>query len=322
MISSEHLWRGLLALRDALRTHDGPVIACVLQWQPALRVFVNVRPKQAQQDDVWVMFEDPVPEDIDPSATVFKFESVYTFWLVQTGGQTEDAVAFLKQYLPYAVLSVWAARFGRTVAVSHFAQTLDAKIATASGDSKWIGDAENLIHAHRMRALCDAILIGRGTLEHDTPALTVRHVPGPHPQRVVLCSSETDYQSLMASCPDDILILGTAPCPEDLPGQLQYRQMPMHDGRMDSHAVLAALYRRGLQSVYIEGGSQTTSTFLQERALDVLQLHFAPMVMGAGLSSFAFSGAQVMADAVEFVHSDFYPVGEGYLFTGELAQPA
>ena len=87
-------------------------------------------------------------------------------------------------------------RLGRAFAVSHFAQSLDGRIATLAGDSKRIGSPSNLVHAHRMRALSDGVLIGSRTLRRDRPRLTVRHVAGAQPARIVLASSDEGIDAL------------------------------------------------------------------------------------------------------------------------------
>src|SRR4030088_1031488 len=72
------------------------------------------------------------------------------------------------------------------VVVGQFGQSIDARIATTSGDSRYINGAEGLAHLHRLRALVDAVLIGVGTASMDDPQLTVRRVSGPSPARVIV----------------------------------------------------------------------------------------------------------------------------------------
>src|SRR5215470_11184576 len=73
-----------------------------------------------------------------------------------------------------------------TLTIAHLAQSLDGRIATVSGRSQFITGKEDLLHAHRLRALCDAVLVGRRTVAEDDPQLTTRLCPGPSPVRVVI----------------------------------------------------------------------------------------------------------------------------------------
>jgi len=69
--------------------------------------------------------------------------------------------------------------------IGHLGQSLDGFIATPSGDSQFVTGDDNIVHLHRMRALSEAVVVGAGTVAADDPQLTVRHVPGANPLRVV-----------------------------------------------------------------------------------------------------------------------------------------
>jgi diaminohydroxyphosphoribosylaminopyrimidine deaminase/5-amino-6-(5-phosphoribosylamino)uracil reductase len=209
-----------------------------------------------------------------------------------------------------------AKRWKRAFAISHFAQSLDGRIATLAGDSKWIGNQANLIHAHRMRALCDGILIGAKTLITDKPQLTVRHVPGTNPTRIVLGAAFDHIDYLRAVSEAPICVISSQPVsgPEDVATVMLERQ----NGLISTTEILEALYQLGIYSVYIEGGATTTSHFLRERSLDVVQLHIAPMIFGSGLSAFAMPSIQQASESLRFASHTYVPVDGDIMFVGTL----
>ena len=89
--------------------------------------------------------------------------------------------ALIDLYLP-----ICSATVARPITVGHLGQSLDGFIATHAGESQYVTGEENIRHLHRMRALCDAVVVGAGTVAADDPQLTTRHVSGPSPVRVVL----------------------------------------------------------------------------------------------------------------------------------------
>src|SRR5262245_36305127 len=89
----------------------------------------------------------------------------------------------LNLYLP-----ICSATSRRPMTIGHLGQSLDGFIATPSGDSQFVTGDDNIVHLHRMRALCDAVVVGAGTVAADDPQLTTRHVSGPNPLRVVIDS--------------------------------------------------------------------------------------------------------------------------------------
>ncbi|MEW5900445.1 MAG: RibD family protein [Acidobacteriota bacterium] len=225
-----------------------------------------------------------------------------------------EVLRLLELYLPFCFLSLQARRARRAIALSHFAQSLDGWIATISGDSRWIGGPGNLVHAHRMRALFDAILVGSHTLSRDRPRLTVRHVSGDNPVRIVLGRNLAGLESLLRSSRDPVILVGGQP-----PfGSKRCLNLPLKrkNGFVPTGQILRELYKRGIHSVYIEGGSITASRFLQENTLDIIQVHIAPLILGPGLPVFLLPPAQRVSHALRFRSFFYTPVDDGIMFTG------
>jgi riboflavin-specific deaminase-like protein len=226
------------------------------------------------------------------------------------GPLTGEQVALASTYLSACLAPVWASELGRAVTVGHVAQTVDGKIATSTGDSKWIGGIGNQTHAHRMRALCDAVLIGSRTLMTDAPKLNVRHVCGPDPIRVVI-GTDVDARALRDSAPSPVLIVGSVAADA---GEFDVLQVEREcTGRFGMRRVLEALYERGITSVYVEGGAMTIERFLDEGVLDVLQIHIAPIIVGDGRAAFPRPSVSRIADAQRLHGAKFVTVDDGVM---------
>jgi riboflavin-specific deaminase-like protein len=196
------------------------------------------------------------------------------------------------------------------IVVGRLAQTLDGRIATLSGSSQWIGGRGDILHTHRLRALCHAVIIGAGTVRHDDPRLTTRDCTGPNPVRVVL---DTDRRlgpgySLFREGPPTLLL-----CAEDAPGPdrlglAEVVRLPrdaVHGG-LRIPAILVALAARGLTRLFVEGGGVTVSRFLAAGCLDRLHVTVAPVLLGSGIPAFTLPEAARIADGLRFawtVHS-------------------
>lgn len=269
-----------------------------------------------QTDQLGIYFgETPCPEASHPHW--LQIVDLFAARLKTNKPFSSDEQVLLEYYLPYSLLPLEAHRQGRTISVTHFAQTLDGKIATHTGDSRWIGNPENLIHAHRMRALCDGILIGAQTLHNDQPSLTVRHVAGENPRRIVVGSSARNFDCLWQSSEEPVLLVSKEKGLRDT--RLQYVPVPCHNGRMDCLDILACLYREeGICSVYIEGGAQTTSYFLQDKAVDIAQLHLSPQVFGSGISAIQLPQIEKVKEALVFDPFQIQSVGDSVMFVGQL----
>ena len=78
------------------------------------------------------------------------------------------------------------------------------------------------------------------------------------------------------------------------------------------------MYQRGIHSVYIEGGATTTSRFLQERCVDVVQLHISPMIIGSGVPAFSMPEIQSVSESLRFTSHAYIPFDDGMMFVGTL----
>jgi riboflavin-specific deaminase-like protein len=172
---------------------------------------------------------------------------------------------------------------GGSYVIGQLGQSLDGRIATPTGASKYINGQEALRHLHRIRAETDAVIVGVGTAIADDPQLTTRHVAGPNPVRVVI-----DPRGRL---PAGLRMLhdGAAPvlvvtCPE--------RRAPegaevLHlgcgaSGHIEPREIVAALAARGLTRLLVEGGAETLARFLNAGAVNELHLMVAPIVLGSG----------------------------------------
>lgn len=168
--------------------------------------------------------------------------------------------------------------------VGQIGQSLDGRIATTSGHSKYINGPGGLDHLHRLRALVDAVIIGVGTALADDPLLTVRRVEGPNPARVVVDPRGRLAAGARVFIDDGTrrLLLTGAGTRCALPPGVETVALASPDGRIAPADILAALAQRGLRRILVEGGAETVSRFLLAGCLDRLHVLVAPIILGAG----------------------------------------
>lgn len=184
-------------------------------------------------------------------------------------------------YAPGAGLDLSA----RCLVIGQLGQSLDGRVATLSGESKYISGAHALDHLHRLRAAVDAVLVGVGTVVADDPLLNVRRVEGRNPARVVLDpSGRLDPQArCLADDGARRLVLRRLGAGGALPPGVEVLPLrPEADGRMAPHAILAALRAAGLNRILVEGGPATLAAFLEAGALDRLHVVVSPVILGSG----------------------------------------
>jgi riboflavin-specific deaminase-like protein len=204
--------------------------------------------------------------------------------------------------------SDWAPIFGplqtgardAMMVVGQLGQTLDGRIATVTGHSKYINGPAGLTHLHRLRAVVDAVVVGVGTAIADNPRLNVRLVTGSHPARVVIdpkARLEPDALVWLDDGARRIVIVADQVRP-NTPQGVEVISLPSHNGRLAPADILKALFARGLKRVLIEGGADTVSRFMQAGCLDRLHVIVAPIIMGSGRPGFSLPAIEHMDQAV------------------------
>ena len=170
------------------------------------------------------------------------------------------------------------------VVVGQIGQSLDGRIATATGHSHYINGPDGLAHLHRLRALVDAVVVGAGTALADDPALTVRRVSGPNPARVVIdpTGRVPEHAKLFAADGARRLVLTAEGARHMVPSAAEVVPLPTAGGQIAPPTSLAALAERGLRRLLIEGGADTVSRFLAAGCLDRLHVMVAPIILGSG----------------------------------------
>lgn len=198
--------------------------------------------------------------------------------------------------------------------------TLDGKIATVTGSSKWITSEPARRLAHRLRAEHDAILVGRGTLAKDDPELTVRHVSGPNPIRILLDEDlgavgasraaqvgRADGKTLVLTAADPKL--NAAAQELERAGIRVERVALREDGLLDMREAFGLLGRRGITSILVEGGSRVFTSLLCDGLVNELAIFLAPKICGTGLSLAGDLGIEEMDEAMRFVLQEVRRVG-------------
>jgi riboflavin-specific deaminase-like protein len=204
--------------------------------------------------------------------------------------------------------------------IAHLGQSIDGYIATASGDSNFVNDPENLRHLHRLRALSDAIIVGAGTIAADDPELTTRRVAGPDPVRVVLdpkrrlpATSRVFTDTAAAT----ILVVADSVGGSPHHGKADVLGVPVSGGEFDLASLVAALADRGLKRLFVEGGGTTVSRFFDANQLDRLHIAIAPVLTGRGRPGLRLASHHAMADCPRPNHRVF-TMGQDILIDCDL----
>lgn len=171
----------------------------------------------------------------------------------------------------------------RPFIIAQLGQSLDGRIATASGDSRGINGAAALDHLHRLRSKVDAVVVGIGTIVADDPQLTVRRVDGPQPVRVIIDPRgrlQASARCLATGESDCIVVTSSEQLvPKGAEGLVIKAAAP----RIEPADIVEALFKRGLKKILVEGGGTTISHFINAGMVDRIHILAAPLILGSGI---------------------------------------
>jgi len=214
----------------------------------------------------------------------------------------------------------------RPYVTAKWAMSLDGKIASRSGHSKWISGEESRRRAHALRGEVDAVLVGVNTVLADDPLLTRRDAEGRDPARVVIDSAlriPLSSQLVKTAVESPVLVVATDDAPEDKVKALRERgvgvaRVGAEGARVDPSALLDALARRGYQHVLVEGGGELLGTFFAHDLVDRVVCFVAPKIVGGDRAPgpARFEGVADITQALKLVRLRSEPCGEDVLLEG------
>lgn len=207
-----------------------------------------------------------------------------------------------------------------------FAQSLDGRIATATGDSRWISGPPALRLAHKLRREHDAIMVGIGTVLADDPRLTVRLVRGRDPLRVVVDSAlriPLSARVLADGAAAGTLVAGAETAARNRAQRIQklgaeVLALPATAGGIDIARLLEELSRRGVTSVLVEGGKSIITSLLAARLADRLVVVIAPKIIGQGTDAIGDLEITRLSEAITFSSVKTRRLGADIIFDGRL----
>lgn len=208
-----------------------------------------------------------------------------------------------------------------------FAQTLDGRIATSTGHSRWISGEQSRRFAHRLRSHHDAVLVGAGTVVKDDPELTVRHVKGRNPLRIVVDPVlEIPLHAKILQDQDQARTI-VVTRPDILPDKCRQIQsmgielLPFGDSKTDLFDLKHLFKHLGdqkISSILVEGGSGIITSVLQQRLADRVVAIIAPKIVGNGLSTVGNLGIDYMDSALALTFKKISRSGPDIILDGRM----
>ncbi|MBI2873416.1 MAG: bifunctional diaminohydroxyphosphoribosylaminopyrimidine deaminase/5-amino-6-(5-phosphoribosylamino)uracil reductase RibD [Chloroflexi bacterium] len=238
---------------------------------------------------------------------------------VNVGDGDEEARRLNEAYFKHIVS-------GLPFVTAKFATSLDGKIATATGESRWITGEEARRTVHQMRAVSDAVMVGIDTALADDPQLTAREGERPlerQPLRVVVDSTgRLPARARLLAGPGRALVATARMSPSRRSALersgAEVVSLPGEDGRVDLPALLRLLGQRGVMSILVEGGGALLGSFFQQRLVDKVVAFIAPIIIGGreAPSPVGGQGFPSLSEALRLHLVTVESVGEDLMLTG------
>jgi riboflavin-specific deaminase-like protein len=275
----------------------------------------RARPAEAELDEeeAWRFVLSLLGRSAPPAGSRVDLETHdgLTVWRAPCGA-TPEAERLLDLCVPLCV-----GAFAQNLVVAHLGQSLDGRVAVPPGWPRLITGLEDLRHTHRLRALCDAVVVGATTVAVDNPQLTTRLVPGRHPVRVVLdpqARLPKDRGLFTDGQVASLVIVGERARGAYEGVHVEVVALALKDDTLPIDGVLGALRERGLRRIFVEGGGITVSRFLDAGALDRLHVAVASRIVGVGAPAIQLQVAMHGATA----RASSYLLGGDVLFDCDL----
>ena len=206
------------------------------------------------------------------------------------------------------------------------AQSLDGRIATSQGKSKWITNESALTLVHQLRSEYDAVLVGINTVLQDNPQLTVRNVEGRNPVRIVLDNDlliPLESQVLAVNGQLSTIIFTAKSASGEKYQRLHKQGIKVvtvntsSNKHLDLSEIMENLYQLGISSILVEGGSEIFTSFIKHQLFDKITFFISPMLIGTGIQSIGNLGIESLEKAfrlekVQITIIDQQAVMEGY----------
>ena len=225
----------------------------------------------------------------------------------------EHYFKFVKTGLPYITIK--------------YAQTLDGRIATRSGDSQWISSEASRRYVHHLRSINGGIMVGAGTVVADNPQLTVRHVQGKNPLRIIVDSKlrmPIKSSVLTDSNAHLTIVATTSAAPAAKMASVKKRGAEVwvvkkeRNGRVSLRDLLSKLGKREIMSVLVEGGSEIITSLLKANLVDKMIIPIAPKIIGKGLEAIGDLKINKINKAIRFSSFKTMKKGDDIIFEGTI----